>query len=202
MSISLAQFLAAGQTPPAKAYTVDISYTRDHIKHSKIEVGEFTYGLPTIRWLIGPEKVRIGKFVSIGANVEIYMSSDHPVDSVSTYPFAALPEEWPGAEGKCPFAKGDVVIGNDVWIGNDVLILSGVTIGDGAVIGARSVIAKDVPPYAIVVGNPGRVIRKRFDDKMIEMLLEIRWWDWPVDKIRRNVHILSGKDIWKIKDCV
>ena len=189
--------------PPSQSAAVpDFYYTRDKIKHPKVEVGAFTYGLPTIRWLIGEEKVKIGKFVSFAANVEILMNGNHPIDTVSCYPFAALKDKWPGAVGKCPIAKGDVVIGNDVWVGKDVTILSGVTIGDGAVIGAGAVVAKDVEPYGIAVGNPARVARKRFDDETIAMLLEVKWWDWPEEKLQRNAHILSGKDIWKIKECV
>lgn len=82
--------------------------------------------------------------------------------------------------------KGPVIIGNNVWIGDNVLILSGVTVGDGAVLGAGSIVTGDIPPYSIAVGNPARVIKKRFSDKIIEQLLRIEWWDWPEDKIRRN----------------
>lgn len=82
--------------------------------------------------------------------------------------------------------KGPVIIGNNVWIGDNVLILSGVTVGDGAVLGAGSIVTRDIPPYSIAVGNPARVIKKRFSDKIIEQLLRIKWWDWPEDKIRRN----------------
>jgi acetyltransferase-like isoleucine patch superfamily enzyme len=106
---------------------------------------------------------------------------NHRVDWISTYPFPAFTDKFPEAKGIEQFVttKGDVTIGNDVWIGQHVTILSGVTIGDGAVIGAHSVVGKSIPPYAIAVGNPARVIRYRFDEKTIEMLLKIQWWNWP-----------------------
>jgi len=87
--------------------------------------------------------------------------------------------------------KGPVIIGNNVWIGDNVLILSGVTVGDGVVLGAGSIVTRDIPPYSIAVGNPARVIKKRFSDKIIEQLLRIEWWDWPEDKIRRNKQFFS-----------
>ncbi len=94
--------------------------------------------------------------------------------------------------------KGDIKIGNDVWIGMDVVVLSGVTINDGAVIAARTVVTKDVPPYAVVAGNPGRVKKKRFDEETIIKLLEIRWWDWPLEKIKANTHLLCSGEINKL----
>jgi virginiamycin A acetyltransferase len=82
--------------------------------------------------------------------------------------------------------KGPVTIGNNVWIGDNVIILSGVTIGDGAVIGAGSIVTKDAPPFSIAVGNPAKVIKKRFSDNVIKQLLEIQWWNWPERRIKRN----------------
>jgi serine acetyltransferase len=94
-----------------------------------------------------------------------------------------------------PECKGDIIIGNDVWIGAKSTIMSGVKIGDGAVIGSGSVVAKDVPPYAIVVGNPAKVIKYRFDEQQIENLLEIAWWNWPEHKIKEEAMLLWSKDI-------
>lgn len=180
----------------------NVRYTKDTLKHPNITVGDYTYGTPVVRWLIGQEKITIGKFCSISPGVEILVSGNHPIDTVSTYPFMSLKDIWPGALGECPTARGDIHIGHDVWIGKDATILSGVTIGHGAVIGTQAVVAKDIPPYAIAVGNPARVIRYRFDEETIRMLLEVKWWDWPEEKIRRNMHIITGTDIWKLKECV
>ena len=113
------------------------------------------------------------------------------------FPFPAFAEQWPEVAGRKDywFTKGDVIIGNDVWIGEDALILSGVTVGDGAVIGARSVVAKDVEPYAVVVGNPAQMKKKRFSDEIIAQLLIVAWWDWPIEKIREHLGILLSPDI-------
>lgn len=187
---------------PKEQAPLDVQYTKDHIQHPNVEIGDYTYGIPAIRWLLGEEKVRIGKFVSIAHNVNILMAGNHALNVVSSYPFARMKNKYPKAQGKCPVAKGDVNIGNDVWIGMGALILSGVTIGDGAIIGARAVVAKDIPPYGIAVGNPAEVVKKRFDNKTVEMLLRVQWWDWDEEKIRRNADVLSGTDVSKIEECV
>ena len=98
-------------------------------------------------------------------------------------------------EGRSFPSKGDIVIGNDVWLGYRSVILAGVTIGDGAIVGAYSVVTKDVPPYTIVAGNPAKEIRRRFSEAEIARLLELRWWDWPIEKITENVHLLTGNTV-------
>ena len=95
-------------------------------------------------------------------------------------------------EGRTFPNKGDIVVGNDVWLGYRSVILAGVTIGDGAIIGAYSVVTKDVPPYTIVGGNPAKEIRRRFSDSEIAHLLQLRWWDWPIEKITEHVQWLTG----------
>jgi len=162
----------------------------------KVSVGKFTYGNPKIYSLNWPCSVKIGSFCSIGTNVQIFMDVNHRTDWVTTFPFPAVPE-FIEANHICghPWAKGDVIIGNDVWIGNDVSILSGVTIGDGAVIGAGAVVAKDIPPYAIAVGNPVQIIKYRFTEVEIERLLQLRWWDWSMDKIRQYIPLLCSGDV-------
>lgn len=96
--------------------------------------------------------------------------------------------------------KGDIVVGNDVWIGYEAVILAGVTIGDGAIIGARAVVTRDVPPYTIVGGVPAKPIRRRFPDETVTRLLDIRWWDWPVEKIRRNLAVIQTGNIAALED--
>lgn len=95
--------------------------------------------------------------------------------------------------------KGDIVIGNDVWIGYEAIVMQGVTIGDGAIIGARAVVTKDVPPYTIVGGVPAKPIRKRFSDEMISQLLEIKWWEWPYDKIKENISAIQSGNIYGLR---
>jgi acetyltransferase-like isoleucine patch superfamily enzyme len=143
---------------------------------------------------------RYRKFCSIANGVTIELGGIHRSDLVTTYPFKAFPDSWRRAkdlksEEVDAISKGDVIIGNDVWIGHEAVILSGARIGDGAVIGAGAVVTKDVEPYSIVAGNPARLIRKRFDDETIRKLLEIKWWDWPVEKINENLQIICSTDI-------
>jgi acetyltransferase-like isoleucine patch superfamily enzyme len=159
-------------------------------------IGEWTYGEPTILSWDSNTRLRIGKFCSIAADVTIILGGEHRVDWVTTYPFNAIFERAGSFEGH-PSSKGDIQIGNDVWIGLGATILSGVTIGDGAVIGARSVVSRNVAPYAIVAGNPAIQRRLRFDQDVVEALQRIAWWDWPLDRIREAWPLLLSPDIRK-----
>lgn len=170
-----------------------IIYTRD-LLGGRYRIGDHTYGKPrVISWGEGTS-LTIGKYCSIGTNVIIFLGSEHRIDWVSTYPFPFLWAEAKSIPGH-PSTKGDVVIGNDVWIGFGATILSGVTIGDGAAIGACSVVARDIPPYAIAAGNPAQVIRYRFDEETIQKLLQIKWWNWPDEKVRENIHLICSDSI-------
>jgi acetyltransferase-like isoleucine patch superfamily enzyme len=140
-------------------------------------------------------RLTIGAFCSIADSVEFILDGDHRVDWVTTFPIRiafGLPEA--GTDGH-PATRGDITVGNDVWIGRGATILSGVTVGDGAVIGARSVVARDVPPYGIAVGNPAQVARFRFSDDVIEALLRIRWWEWPDPVIEQRVGELCDTSV-------
>ena len=161
------------------------------------QIGEFTYGHPRILSWDDHTSLKIGKFCSIAEGVTILLGGEHRIDWISTYPFPAFAGDWPGAERITghPRSKGDVVIGNDVWIGVDATILSGVTIGDGAVIGAGSVVTKDVPAYTVVAGNPAKVIYTRFSPQEVQLLLKLKWWDWPAEKIQAATNILCSQDI-------
>ena len=135
------------------------------------------------------DKLIIGKFCMIASDVTFIMNgANHLTDVITTYPFAIFGNAWANAmEGKNYPSKGNIVVGNDVWIGYNATIMAGITIGDGAIIGTNSVVTKDVEPYAIVGGNPAKLIKKRFSDDEIKDLLEIKWWDWEIEKITRNV---------------
>lgn len=150
-----------------------------------VSVGRHSYGLgkrnfvqPSVR-----APIQIGSFCSFGPEVMIFGQADHPVDLPSTYPFRTKLLA-PEAGNRDAVTKGGVSIGHDVWIGARAIVLSGVTIGNGAIVGAGAVVARDVPAYGIVVGNPGRLIKHRFAPEIIEALQQIRWWDWPEEKIR------------------
>lgn len=160
-----------------------------------LQMGYRSYGTPrVIRYKGDIEPVTIGSYCSIAANVEIFVGGNHRVDWVSTFPLRIL-LNLPGAlQDGHPASRGAVTIGNDVWIGREATIMSGVTIGDGAVVAARSVVARDVRPYAIVVGNPAREVRRRFSDDIIKRLLDVRWWDWPEDEIIAAVPLLCSPE--------
>ena len=162
-------------------------------------VGEHTHGDPTV---IGGEhgRLEIGRYCSFAGDVRIIVAN-HALESVTTYPFAALSQYWPSAPNDASGQTGEgVVIGNNVWIGQGVTILPGARIGDGAVLGAGAVIAKRVPPYAVAVGNPAKVTRSRFDKSLIERLLVLRWWDWPEERVDRFIPLLLGDDIQAFLD--
>jgi virginiamycin A acetyltransferase len=120
---------------------------------------------------------------------------NHRTDWITNYPFpifgggweSAMPDSWPN--------KGDTIVGNDVWIGYQATIMPGVRIGDGAIVATRSVVTRDVPPYAVVGGNPVQVIRMRFESDAVARLLEIRWWDWDIARVTRNVRAICGGDV-------
>jgi acetyltransferase-like isoleucine patch superfamily enzyme len=161
-----------------------------------LTLGRASYGEPRVSVTpSGYERVRAGSFVSIGLDVVFLNGGDHRTDWITTFSLRAV-FDMPGAykDGN-PSNKGDIVIGNDVWIGSGARVLSGVTIGDGAVIGGYSVVAKDVRPYAIVVGNPAREVRRRFSDEQVDALLSIAWWDWPMEKILERTGELCDPDI-------
>ncbi len=191
-----------------------VCFIKNVIKNPNIIVGEYTYyddfegadsfeAHVTHHYDFIGDKLIIGKFCAIAKGIEFVMNgANHRMGSVSTYPFNIMGNGWETftpALNELPY-KGDTVIGNDVWIGQNVTIMPGVHIGDGAIIGANSVVASDVPPYAIAVGNPCRIVRKRFGDELIEYLLKIKWWDWSPEKIFKNLGSLCSGDLTLIKN--
>ena len=169
---------------------------REAIASGRATVGPHSYGSFTV--LVGAgdrARVHIGSYCSIGVGATFGVGGNHRTDWVTTYP---LRTAWglPGAntDGH-PRPERDIVVGSDVWIGSDALILPGVSVGDGAVIGARAVVARDVRPYAIVVGSPATEVRRRFDDATVERLLAARWWTWADDRVRAHVDLLCSGDV-------
>ena len=146
----------------------------------KASVGRLSYGIPEVKWWGEPNTgLQIGRFCGIAGDVKIYLGGNHCYKRVTQYPFEVvfnqpkLPDPLPSCLKSS--TKGPVVIGNDVWIGDSVTIMSGVKVGDGALLGASTVIRKDVPPYAIVIGNPGEIVAYRHTPKQIKKLLDIKW---------------------------
>ncbi len=172
-------------------------FTKDSVQGEQFSIGDFTYGSPDIRNFDPDTKLVIGRYCSFGARVSILMGGEHRLDLATTYPFPEIADPWPetaditGMTG----SKGDIVIGNDVWVGHGATILSGVTIGDGAVIGAGGLVTRDVDPYAIMGGSPAKIIRMRFDRSTVQRLLQLAWWNWPEDKVRKNIHLICSSDI-------
>ena len=149
------------------------------------------------------DKLIIGKFCALASGVQFIMGpANHRVSSVSTYSFHVFGGIW--AENTPPHmsqlpCKGDTVVGNDVWIGLNSVILPGVHIGDGAIIAAQSVVAKDVEPYTLAGGNPARPIRKRFDQELIDLLLELRWWDFPPERLTEFLPVLCDSGLESVR---
>jgi acetyltransferase-like isoleucine patch superfamily enzyme len=157
----------------------------------------YVYGTPRIVTHHGEPRheVVVGKYTSIAQDVTFVTGGNHHPEWVSTFPWRAALNLRGRFEDGHPGSRGPITIGSDAWIGMGAVVLSGVTIGDGAVVGAQAVVAKDVPPYAIAVGNPARVIRTRFGDRHIAALLELRWWDWPESELVSIVDLLCSEDV-------
>ena len=186
-------------------------YLKNVITNPAIQVGDYTMYNDFVNdpalfeknnvlyhYPVNHDRLKIGKFCSIACGARfLFNSANHTMGSLSTYPFPLFYEEWGLDRKNVADAwdhKGDIVIGNDVWIGYEAVILAGVTIGDGAIIGARAVVTSDVPPYTIAGGVPARTIRKRFPETIVISLLQLKWWDWPREKILRNIGaIQSGR---------
>jgi len=166
---------------------------------NRITVGDHTYGANNIylaSWG-GDENitVNIGKYCSIADDIIIFLSGEHQSEWITTFPFSVLNAKYNDHIKSIRQSKGNIKIGNDVWICAGVRILSGITIGDGSILGAYSVITKDVPPYAIVGGNPAKIIRYRFNEENIKKLLEIKWWDKEPEEIDRLMPYLLSDNI-------
>lgn len=177
-------------------YSRGSHFLRDDRRYREHLIGDYTYGRPVIlQWGEGT-KLTIGRFCSIATGAKILLGGNHRTDWPTTYPFPNFFAQHANHSDHVA-TKGDVRIGNDVWIGFDAMVLSGITIGDGAVIAARAVCTKDVPPYAIVAGNPARIVRYRFEEEVIAALLKIKWWDWPIQDIQKAIPLLQQPDIRK-----
>jgi len=156
-----------------------------------VVVGRHTYGVrhENFHGMSFYCDVQIGSFCSVAEEVIFMQMADHDLGPVASFPI-----------GRRLFAstrsnvssKGPIIVGNDVWIGRRAMILSGVTIGHGAVIGAAAVVSRDVPPFAVVVGNPARIVKFRFSPEDIELLLKVAWWDWPEAELHAHKELLMG----------
>lgn len=183
-------------------------YLRAVIDHPRIEIGGYTYASahhPPADWAahiapytypFSPEKLVIGRFCQIADGaLFVTASANHRHDGFSTYPFAIFGGGEAAGRPSLPGPGPDTIIGHDVWIGTRATILPGARIGSGTIIGAGAVVAGDIPAYSLVAGNPARVIRPRFEARTIARLLEITWWDWPIDRILAAEAAICGADL-------
>ncbi|WP_437344134.1 CatB-related O-acetyltransferase [Mesorhizobium marinum] len=188
-----------------------VGFLKPLVTAANIEVGDFTYYDDPD----GPDKFQekcvlhhydfigdrlvIGKFCAIAEGARFIMNgANHAMSGFSTYPFNIFGHGWEEGFDETTWhreLRGDTVLGNDVWIGMEAIVLPGVTIGDGAIVAAKAVVTHDVPPYAIVAGNPAKTVKMRFDQRTVARLLQVAWWNWPVDKITRNLNAIRGADI-------
>lgn len=153
-------------------------------------------------YIYDPDKTVIGSFVSIGHNVRIG-HGNHPINYLSSSPYLYLDRLGYKTKGTVSHGEWDIldqiIIGNDVWIGDKVWIKNGITVGDGAIIGACSVVTHDIPPYAIAIGNPAKILKYRFSEEIISDLLELKWWDLPDEIIKTLQYDDINKSIEQLK---
>jgi virginiamycin A acetyltransferase len=186
-----------------------VCFIKNTVSNPQILIGDYTYyddpcGAENFErnvlylYPFMGDRLIIGKFCAIARDVKFIMNgANHKMNCLSTYPFSIFGNGWERVippKADLPF-KGDTVVGNDVWIGYDSLIMPGVKIGDGAIIAARSVVVNDVVPYSVVGGNPAKLIKSRFSPETTQSLLEIKWWDWDIEKITRNLENITSTNL-------
>lgn len=188
-----------------------VVFLKPLIDRPNIEVGAFTYYDDPVEperfvdkcvlhhYDFLGDRLVIGRFTAIATGVRFMMNgANHAMTGLSTYPFSIFGHGWEAGfdfETIRAGLKGDTVVGDDVWIGTEAMIMPGVTIGAGAIVAARAVVTADVPPYAIVGGNPARPIRRRFSPEVIERLLAVAWWNWSIDGISAHLDVIRGGDV-------
>ena len=188
-----------------------VGFLKPLVDHPQIEIGEYTYYddpdgpehfvercVGHLYPFIG-DRLVIGRFCALAHGIQFVMNgANHAMTGFSTYPFNIFGQGWEDGfdvDTILSGLKGDTIVGNDVWIGEKAVIMPGVSIGDGAIVAAHAVVTGPVRPYEIVGGNPAKPIRRRFDEATVDRLLAIAWWDWPAEKIGRNLNAIRGSDI-------
>lgn len=185
-----------------------LGFLNQLVDHPHIEIGDYSYyddpdgpehfvnKCVSYHFDFIGDKLIIGRFCALATGVRFIMNgANHPMDGFSTYPFAAMGGGWELDADWPDNSRGNTIVGHDVWIGREAMIMPGVTIGDGAIIGARAVVTRDVPPFAIVAGNPARIVKQRFEQPIVERLQHIAWWDWDAEKLTRNLDAIRGLDL-------
>lgn len=192
-----------------------VGFLKPLVEAENVEIGEYTYyddpegpdvflrKCVLYHYPFVGDRLVIGRFCALAEGVRFVMNgANHAMSGFSTFPFNIFGHGWEAGFDPRTWSaenRGDTVVGNDVWIGMEAVVMPGVSIGDGAIVAARSVVTRDVPPYAIVAGNPAAVVKKRFPDETIGRLLAIGWWHWPVERITRNLDAIRGADIERLE---
>ncbi len=204
---------------PTEAHPIaafpQVCFIRNTVTNPNIEIGEYTYYDDPVdsgnfernvlyHYPFIGDRLVIGRYCAIARGVKFIMNgANHKLSGISTYPFNIFGHGWEAAAPRpeeLPY-KGDTVVGNDVWIGIEAMIMPGVRIGDGAIVAARSVVARDVAPYTVMVGNPALPVKQRFSSEKVAALQEIAWWNWDAEKVTRNLaHIVAG-DVDALRRC-
>ncbi len=185
-----------------------IAQLRAVIDHPNIDVGDWTYhsddaapedraaAIAPYLYPGAPERLTIGRFCAIAQGAQfVTESANHAMGGITTYPFSIFDPVRRAGYAAAVSRDRDTVVGHDVWIGREAMILPGARIGSGAIVGARAVVAGEVPPYAVVVGNPARIVRARFDAGRVAALLALAWWDWPAERIEAAMPLLESGDV-------
>lgn len=186
---------------------VQAVFLKPLVRSPLTEIGEYTYFAdPThpnsferdnVLFHYGPGKLIIGRYCGIAREVRFLMGAGNHAMALSTFPFPMFGGTWLEQmrtlrdRDTC----GDLVVGHDVWIGYRATLLAGITVGAGAIIAAESVVTRDVPPYTVVAGNPATVVRERLPENDRDRMLRIAWWDWPIEQITENLHLIMGTDL-------
>jgi virginiamycin A acetyltransferase len=199
---------------PMKGFP-QVCFIANTVKNPNIVIGDYTYyddpedsenfeRNVLYHYPFVGDKLIIGRFCAIARGVRFIMNgANHKLSGISTYPFQIFGGGWEKVmpdPSEFPY-KGDTVVENDVWIGYEALIMPGVSLGNGAIVSSRSVVTRDVAPYTVVGGNPAKPIRSRFPDDVVARLLEIAWWDWPVDRISRHLDAIVSGDVDALAAC-
>ena len=186
-----------------------VCFIRNTVKNPNVVVGDYTYyddpedsenfeRNVLYHYPFVGDKLVIGKFCALARGVKFIMNgANHKLTGFSTYPFGIFGQGWEAAvpaPADLP-SRGDTVVGNDVWIGYDALVMPGVQIGNGAIVAARAVVVKDVPAYAVVGGNPAKILKSRFPPETVAALEQIAWWNWPVEKVTRHLQAIVSADL-------
>lgn len=189
-------------------------FLKNIIRNPSIEVGDYTYyddledpfsfekNVLYLFDFIG-DKLLIGNFCAIASGVKFIMNGgNHETTPISSYPFQIFGNGWERIADTVAYPfKGNTVVENDVWIGAEAVIMPGVRVGNGAIVATKAVVTKDVPDYAVVAGNPAVVVKKRFSEEQIKQLLRVAWWNWDVEKITRNLHLIHSADVEALANC-